>query len=56
MDSILWLNSFALNLCENLLRTSMNADMVAETAKQNEPSFMYMDVKMEAIMPRVRTD
>ncbi|XP_031623665.1 UHRF1-binding protein 1-like isoform X3 [Contarinia nasturtii] len=52
LDSILWLNSFALNLHENLLRTSMNASNESGTS-QNEPSFMYMDVKMEAIMPRV---
>lgn len=52
LDSILWLNSFALNLHENLLRTSMNA-ATEETTNQNEPSFMYMDVKLEAIMPRV---
>lgn len=52
LDSILWLNSFALNLHENLLRTSMNTSM--ETNRnQNEPGLMYMDVKMEAIMPRV---
>lgn len=53
LDSILWLNSFALNLHENLLRTAMNADMATENTNQNEPSLMYMDVKMEAIMPRV---
>lgn len=53
LDSILWLNSFALNLHENLLRTSMNADAEAST-NRNQPSLMYMDVKMEAIMPRVR--
>lgn len=52
LESILWLNSFALNLHENLLRTSMNA--TEATSNQNEPSLMYMDVKMEAIMPRVR--
>lgn len=51
LDSILWLNSFALNLHENLLRTSMNA--AQETTNQNEPNLMYMDVKVEAIMPRV---
>lgn len=31
----------------------MNADMATENTNQNEPSLMYMDVKMEAIMPRV---
>lgn len=51
LDSVLWLNSFALNLHENLLRTSMNA--APEKNNQNEPDLMYMDVKMEAIMPRI---
>lgn len=55
LESILWLNSFALNLHENLLRTSMNAAATEATASQHEPSLMYMDVKMEAIMPRVST-
>lgn len=32
----------------------MNADAEAASKNQNEHSFMYMDVKMEAIMPRVR--
>lgn len=56
LESILWLNSFALNLHENLLRTSMNAT-ASETGvagdQHSEPSLMYMDVKVEAIMPRV---
>lgn len=56
LESILWLNSFALNLHENLLRTSMNAAAMDAPTNQNEPSLMYMDVKMEAIMPRVCTD
>lgn len=51
LESILWLNSFLLNLHENLLRTQMNVN--AAEIKQDEPSLMYMDVKMEAIMPRV---
>ncbi|XP_055295755.1 bridge-like lipid transfer protein family member 3B isoform X2 [Sitodiplosis mosellana] len=53
LDSILWLNSFALNLHENLLRTSMNAANEESNQNRNEPSLMYMDVKMEAIMPRI---
>lgn len=53
LDSILWLNSFALNLHENLLRTSMNAANDESNQSRNEPSLMYMDVKMEAIMPRI---
>lgn len=49
LDSVLWFNSFALNLHESLLRTS-----VANTpSTSNEPSLMYMDVKVEAIMPRI---
>lgn len=52
LDSVLWLNSFALNLHENLLRTSMNA-AAQQTTNQNEPDLMYMDVKLEAIMPRI---
>lgn len=44
VDSCLWLNSFALNLHQSLL-----------SAKANEasPSFTYIDVKIEAILPRV---
>lgn len=53
LDSILWLNSFALNLHENLLRTSMNAEAEEASKNQNEPGLLYIDVKMEAIMPRV---
>lgn len=52
LDSILWLNSFALNLHENLLRTQMNTSMESNR-NQNEPGLMYMDVKLEAIMGRV---
>ncbi|XP_058981540.1 bridge-like lipid transfer protein family member 3B isoform X5 [Musca domestica] len=96
--SILWLNSFALNLHESLLRTSITAaspttnspatmgspstigshgsqattlkgsskfslyneeqqlqqqQQLATAAEPNEPSLMYMDVKVEAIMPRI---
>lgn len=53
LDSVLWLNSFALNLHESLLRTSVAANASDDTKPSNEPSFMYMDVKLEAIMPRV---
>lgn len=54
LDSVLWFNSFALNLHESLLRTSVGDAMASPTAATtNEPSFMYMDVKLEAIMPRV---
>ncbi|XP_063697421.1 bridge-like lipid transfer protein family member 3B isoform X2 [Culicoides brevitarsis] len=52
LDSCLWLNSFALNLHESLLRTKM-ADNMNSPSSGNEPSLMYMDVKLEAIMPRV---
>ncbi|KAM7354386.1 bridge-like lipid transfer protein family member 3B isoform 3-T3 [Cochliomyia hominivorax] len=82
--SILWLNSFALNLHESLLRTSIAANVSSPTNStaigspstigshgsqsttlkgssklslynepENEPSLMYMDVKVEAIMPRI---
>lgn len=80
--SILWLNSFALNLHESLLRTSMAATSPTNSTAigspstigshgsqsttlkgssklslynepENEPSLMYMDVKVEAIMPRI---
>lgn len=62
LDSCLWLNSFVLNLHESLLRTAvMNTD--AATAQQRNdqsanpttepPNLMYMDVKLEVIMPRV---
>lgn len=54
LDSVLWFNSFALNLHESLLRTSVGDTMASGAASPtNEPSLMYMDVKLEAIMPRV---
>jgi hypothetical protein len=57
IDSCLWLSSFALNLHESLLRTSVgdNLSSSASTPASDaaEPSLMYMDVKMEAIMPRI---
>lgn len=49
LDSVLWFNSFALNLHESLLRTSV----ATSPSTSNEPSLMYMDVKVEAIMPRI---
>ncbi|XP_037024390.1 UHRF1-binding protein 1-like isoform X3 [Bradysia coprophila] len=49
LDSVLWFNSFALNLHESLLRTSV----ATSPSTANEPSLMYMDVKLEAIMPRI---
>lgn len=55
LDSVLWLNSFALNLHESLLRTSVGDTVNAQSSPcKNEPSLMYMDVKLEAIMPRVK--
>ncbi|XP_054742052.1 bridge-like lipid transfer protein family member 3B isoform X1 [Anastrepha obliqua] len=87
LSSILWLNSFALNLHESLLRTSVGsasgasstargsissngsqraqgsqgsqgsqdsqASQLAASQAEQEPNLMYMDVKIEAIMPRI---
>lgn len=79
LSSILWLNSFGLNLHESLLRTSVGSQatlqdqpqssrgsiasnasngsngtqMAAALSVEQEPNLMYMDVKVEAIMPRV---
>ncbi|KAH8287911.1 hypothetical protein KR018_006974, partial [Drosophila ironensis] len=80
LSSILWLNSFGLNLHESLLRTSVvsgsgsqqplqhplqqsargsiasngsNGTQMAAVNVDQEPNLMYMDVKVEAIMPRV---
>lgn len=53
LESILWLNSFALNLHKNFQRTSLNAATFEENSNRNEPNVMYMDVKVEAIMMRV---
>ena len=44
--SCLWLNSFALNLHQSLV--SSNPDQ-----QQASAPLMYIDVKLEAIMPRV---
>ncbi|XP_022221973.2 UHRF1-binding protein 1-like isoform X4 [Drosophila obscura] len=79
LGSILWLNSFGLNLHESLLRTSVGSQNTLQQQSQQqqqsargsiasngsygtqmaalnveqEPNLMYMDVKVEAIMPRV---
>ncbi|XP_036328195.1 UHRF1-binding protein 1-like isoform X4 [Rhagoletis pomonella] len=87
LSSVLWLNSFALNLHESLLRTSVGTasgasstargsisssgsqrgaqsvqgsqgsrnsqSAISQVQQQEEPNLMYMDVKIEAIMPRV---
>ncbi|XP_020805988.1 UHRF1-binding protein 1 isoform X3 [Drosophila serrata] len=83
LSSILWLNSFGLNLHESLLRTSVGSQSTLHHTPQHplqqeqrsargsiasngsigtqmaavnvdqEPNLMYMDVKVEAIMPRV---
>ncbi|XP_032595090.1 UHRF1-binding protein 1 isoform X3 [Drosophila grimshawi] len=79
LSSILWLNSFGLNLHESLLRTSVGSQatlqqqpqstrgsiasnasygsngtqMAAALSVEQEPNLTYMDVKVEAIMPRV---
>ncbi|XP_032571755.1 UHRF1-binding protein 1-like isoform X1 [Drosophila sechellia] len=75
LSSILWLNSFGLNLHESLLRTSVgsqstlhpqqqlprgsiasngsNGTQMAGVNVEQEPNLMYMDVKVEAIMPRI---
>ena len=45
--SCLWLNSFALNLHQSLLLSSSAEQQQAAAA------LMYIDVKLEAIMPRV---
>lgn len=59
LDSCLWFNAFALNLHESLLRNSglvAGEDGTATStaaAAAAEPSLLYMDVKFEAIMPRI---
>lgn len=53
LESVLWLNSFALNLHKNFLRTSLNSAAFEPDTSKNEPNIMYMDVKVEAIMLRV---
>lgn len=46
VDSCLWLNSFGLNLYQSLM------DSKSEVQASN---YTYVDVKIEAILPRVRT-
>lgn len=53
VDSCLWFASFGLGLHESLMRTSVADSMNSPTSPTAEPSIMYMDVKLEAIMPRV---
>lgn len=52
VDSCLWFASFGLGLHESLMKTSV-ADSMSSPTSTTEPSLMYMDVKMEAIMPRI---
>ncbi|XP_035780445.1 UHRF1-binding protein 1-like [Anopheles albimanus] len=60
LDSFLWLSSFVLNLHESLLRTSnvtsgLSSPSTPSTSSgaEHQPNIMYMDVKLECIMPRV---
>lgn len=65
LPSLLWLNSFALNLHESLLNTSvggaggnqsptsLSSTSTAATTANTEPGLNYMDVKLEAILPRI---
>ncbi|XP_052893682.1 bridge-like lipid transfer protein family member 3B [Anopheles moucheti] len=60
LDSLLWLSSFILNLHESLLRTNnvtsgLNSPSTPSSASDTEqqPNIMYMDVKVECIMPRL---
>lgn len=52
VDSCLWFAAFGLGLHESLMRTNV-ADSMNATTPTSEPSLMYMDVKLEAIMPRI---
>lgn len=52
VDSCLWFASFGLSLHESLMRTKV-ADQMNSPTSSVEPSLMYMDVKLEAIMPRI---
>lgn len=52
VDSCLWFASFGLGLLESLKKTNV-ANSIDSPSKTTEPSLMYMDFKMEAIMPRV---
>lgn len=64
LSSVIWFNSFALNLHESLLRTSVvtktnsavpskSSSLASSSSVSEEPSLLYMDVKVEAIMPRI---
>ncbi|XP_055541328.1 bridge-like lipid transfer protein family member 3A isoform X2 [Wyeomyia smithii] len=60
LDSCLWFSSFVLNLHESLLRTtnvtsSLNSPSTPSSGSHSEPqpNLMYMDVKVEVIMPRI---
>uniref|UniRef100_A0A182K919 Chorein_N domain-containing protein n=1 Tax=Anopheles christyi TaxID=43041 RepID=A0A182K919_9DIPT len=60
LDSLLWLSSFVLNLHESLLRTNnvtsgLNSPSTPSSASdaEQQPNIMYMDVKVECIMPRL---
>lgn len=54
VNSCLWFASFGLGLHESLMTTSVADSMNSPTSPSSaEPSLMYMDVKLEAIMPRV---
>ncbi|XP_029709447.2 bridge-like lipid transfer protein family member 3B isoform X1 [Aedes albopictus] len=60
LDSCLWFSSFVLNLHESLLRTnnvtsSLSSPSTPSSGAHSEPqpNLMYMDVKVEVIMPRV---
>lgn len=46
VDSCLWLNSFGLNLYQSLLSSKQDL--------QKASQYTYIDVKIEAILPRVR--
>lgn len=60
LDSCLWFSSFVLNLHESLLRTnnvtsSLSSPSTPSSGGHSEPqpNLMYMDVKVEVIMPRL---
>ncbi|XP_065072642.1 bridge-like lipid transfer protein family member 3B isoform X2 [Ochlerotatus camptorhynchus] len=60
LDSCLWFSSFVLNLHESLLRTnnvtsSLSSPSTPSSGGRSEPqpTLMYMDVKVEVIMPRI---
>ncbi|XP_055588824.1 bridge-like lipid transfer protein family member 3B isoform X2 [Uranotaenia lowii] len=60
LDSCLWFSSFVLNLHESLLRTNNVVSSLSSPstpssghAAERQPDMMYMDVKVEVIMPRV---